>query len=77
MMSKEFINDLPELQKKIYILLDKKGCLTRKMLMRLTNKPRTTLFDNLDKLRELGLITKFSYNNGKKGRPKIYWTIEL
>ena len=36
---------------------------------------RTTIFDNLVKLQKRKLVEKFSMNNGKRGRPLVYWKI--
>lgn len=41
-----------------------------------TYNRRTTVFDNLDKLLERGLIEKFTKNNGTRGRPPVYWKIK-
>lgn len=37
---------------------------------------RTTIYDNLVKLQKKKLIEKFSKNNGRRGRPKIYWKLK-
>lgn len=37
---------------------------------------RTTIYDNLEKLEKRKLVERFSRNNGKRGRPKIFWKIK-
>lgn len=36
---------------------------------------RTTIHDNIVKLQRRNLVEKFSKNNGKRGRPKIFWRL--
>ncbi len=55
--------------------LKNNGPLTRRELVSKLNIPRTTVYDNLIKLQKENIVKKFSRNNGKKGRPKIYWEI--
>ena len=38
---------------------------------------RTTVFDNLEKLRKKGKVEKVKEYNGKRGRPKEVWRIIL
>jgi predicted transcriptional regulator len=66
-----------ELQLKLLACLDYNGPLTRKELVRKLERPRTTIFDNLTKLQEQGLVKKYSRNNGKRGRPYVYWKIKM
>jgi len=37
---------------------------------------RTTIYNNLVKLEKKGLVSKYSKNNGKRGRPPTYWKIQ-
>lgn len=37
---------------------------------------RTTIYDNITKLVELGLIEKKSKNNGSPGRPHVFYSIK-
>ena len=49
------------------------GPLTRRDLVNELKVPRTTIYDNLVKLQKRKLIEKFSRNDGKRGRPLIFW----
>lgn len=49
------------------------GPSTRKELVKELKTPRTTIYDNLVKLQKRKLIEKFSRNNGRRGRPLIFW----
>jgi DNA-binding MarR family transcriptional regulator len=44
-------------------------------LIAIMNTPRSTLYDNLEKLENKGLVKRIEYDNGKPGRPKVYWSI--
>ena len=59
--------------KALLALLQKKGALSRKLICKLLNVPRTTVFDNLDYLFRKGLIQKKSYKKQQRGRPVILW----
>lgn len=37
---------------------------------------RTTIYDNLVKLQKRKFIEQFSENNGKRGRPLVFWKIK-
>jgi predicted ArsR family transcriptional regulator len=56
--------------------LKKIGPLTRKELVKELKTPRTTIYDNLIKLQKKKVVEKFSRNNGKRGRPLIFWRIK-
>jgi Fe2+ or Zn2+ uptake regulation protein len=45
-----------------------KGTLSAK-----TGESRTTLYENLEKLKEKDLVFAVEYDNGKQGRPKVFW----
>ncbi|MFX1503145.1 MAG: helix-turn-helix domain-containing protein [Promethearchaeota archaeon] len=49
------------------------GPLTRKDLVKELKTPRTTIYDNLVKLQKRKLIEKFTRNNGRRGRPLVFW----
>ena len=53
--------------------LKDEGPLTRRELVNELKIPRTTIYDNLVKLQKRKLIEKFSRNDGKRGRPLIFW----
>lgn len=38
-------------------------------------KARSTVFDNLDKLRGKKLLEKYDKPNGGRGRPLVYWKL--
>jgi uncharacterized membrane protein len=52
------------------------GPLTRRELVKQINSPRTTIYDNLVKLQKRKLIEKFSRNDGKRGRPLVFWQLK-
>ncbi|MFX0038431.1 MAG: MarR family transcriptional regulator [Promethearchaeota archaeon] len=53
--------------------LKDEGPLTRRDLVKELKIARTTIYDNLVKLQKRKLIEKFSRNDGKRGRPLIFW----
>jgi sugar-specific transcriptional regulator TrmB len=68
---KEFLTPL---QNDLIELLQK-GPLTRRELVKKTETPRTTIYDNLIKLQARKVVESFSRNNGARGRPLIFWKI--
>jgi Fe2+ or Zn2+ uptake regulation protein len=40
-----------------------------------TGESRTTLYENLEKLKEKDLVFAVEYDNGKQGRPKVFWSL--
>jgi predicted transcriptional regulator len=76
------INDFSEneemftpLQINLIKTLEKNGALTRRELVKQLKRPRTTIYDNLVKLKKKELVKKYSRNNNKQGRPKVYWDL--
>lgn len=67
---------LTPIQFHIINVLKNKGPLTRKDLVERLNTPRTTIYDNLTKLQKKRIIEKFSRNNGKIGRPLVFWKMK-
>ncbi|MBN1216751.1 MAG: hypothetical protein JXA99_15090 [Candidatus Lokiarchaeota archaeon] len=67
---------LSPIQNNLIRLLKNDGPLTRKQIVNQLDTPRTTVFDNLTKLQKRRVVEKFSRNNGKRGRPKVYWRIK-
>lgn len=63
------------LQFNLIKILKTDGPLTRRQLVKELERPRTTIYDNLVKLQKQKVVEKFSRNNGKRGRPKVYWKI--
>jgi predicted ArsR family transcriptional regulator len=70
------IEKLTNIQQNLYDILRINGDMTRKQLKKELNIPRTTIYDNLVKLQKRKLIEKYSKNNGKRGRPKVFWKIK-
>ncbi|MFO7795993.1 MAG: helix-turn-helix domain-containing protein [Promethearchaeati archaeon] len=66
---------LSPLQFNLIKKLKEEGPLTRRQLVNKLRTPRTTIYDNLVKLQKKKVVEKFSRNNGKRGRPKVYWKI--
>lgn len=65
--------ELNSTQSKIYECLQKNGPATRSQLVISTNLPRTTLYDNLEILRNRDLVKKFPRQVNARGRPVIFW----
>jgi len=51
------------------------GPFTRDALVEKTNEPRTTIFDNLIRLEEMGIVKRFSGHTNTVGRPHVYFTL--
>jgi len=64
---------LSPIQSNLMKTLKDDGPLTRRDLVKELKIPRTTIYDNLVKLQKRKLIEKFSRNDGKRGRPLIFW----
>lgn len=60
-----------EFQEKLYKTLKKNGAMTRNELVKKIGKPRTTIYDNLDKLIQKKQVKKFPKQWNPKGRPNI------
>lgn len=69
---KEFLTPI---QNNLIKLLQKDGPLTRRDLVKQTETPRTTIYDNLIKLQGRKVVEKFTKNNGKRGRPLVFYKI--
>lgn len=63
------------IQHNIVIELFKNGSMNRKQLCRNLGKPRTTIFDNLNRLQKKDIVSKFAKNNGDRGRPPVFWKL--
>ncbi|MFX0035039.1 MAG: hypothetical protein ACFE9I_05290 [Candidatus Hermodarchaeota archaeon] len=76
----ENLSDFNEYQSPIQFNLIKTlkaiGPLTRRDLVKELKSPRTTIYDNLVKLQKRKVIEKFSRNDGKRGRPLVFWKIK-
>ena len=63
-------------QNSLMKLLQVNGPMTRKDLVNQLNTARTTIYDNLLKLQKRKVVEKFTRNNGKRGRPLVFWKIK-
>lgn len=70
------VDNFRPLQIRLIIELHKNGPLSRRDLTKTLNKARTTIFDNLVRLERLNLMSRYSINNGKRGRPIVYWKLK-
>ncbi|MEJ2248185.1 MAG: MarR family winged helix-turn-helix transcriptional regulator [Candidatus Lokiarchaeota archaeon] len=67
---------LTPLQFKLLRFLRKNGKCVRSKLQKYLNYPRTTIYDNLEKLEKRNLVERFHYSDcSYRGRPKTYWKI--
>ncbi len=64
---------LSPIQLNLIKTLKKTGAINRGELVNKLDTPRTTIYDNLVKLKKKKLVKKFTRNNNKEGRPKVYW----
>lgn len=64
------------LQNSLITILENNGPITRRELVKTLKIPRTTIYDNLLKLQKKKMIEKFSRNNGRRGRPLVFWRIK-
>lgn len=64
-----------KLEKLLLNLLAEHGPLTRNELVKLTKLPRSTLYDNLVKLIDRGLVKKESLPRKTRGRPKVVFKL--
>lgn len=60
----------------LYEIIEARGPITRRQLMKLTGIPWTTLFDCLMKLLNGDQIKRFSGFTRKRGRPAIYYEVK-
>jgi predicted ArsR family transcriptional regulator len=74
--------ELTKIQKKILRTLEEHGPLRRgkenyepNTISGITDMPRTTVIDNLQKLEKKDIVECFEKHNGKRGRPPVYWKI--
>ena len=66
---------LSPIQNNLIRVLENKGPLTRRELVKELKTARTTIYDNLVKLQKLKHIQKFTRNNGNRGRPLVFWEL--
>lgn len=72
--SKEYLSPI---QYNLIKTLKDIGPITRRDLVKELKTPRTTIYDNLVKLQKRRLIEKFSRNDGKRGRPLVFWKLKI
>jgi predicted transcriptional regulator len=65
--------ELQPLDEYLFDLLVHQGPMTRNELVKLTKKPRTTIYDHLVKLMLKDKVVRFSKTGKKPGRPKVYF----
>ena len=63
------------IQADIFKELSKGISLTRDDFVETLNTPRTTIYDNLEKLEIRKLVRRFKRGNGLRGRPLTFWYI--
>jgi len=71
--SKEYLSPI---QYNLIKTLENLGPVTRRELVKQLKTPRTTIYDNLIKLQKRRIIEKFTRNNGKRGRPLVFWKLK-
>ena len=59
----------------IIIELSQKGSMNRKQLCKKLDTARTTVFDSLNRLQKRNIVSKFTKNNGERGRPEVFWKL--
>ncbi|MHA1299722.1 MAG: hypothetical protein ACTSO9_09825 [Candidatus Helarchaeota archaeon] len=64
-----------KLENFLFNLIKEKGPITRGELSKLTNIPRTTLYDYIIEFINNNEIEKFPVSTKKRGRPLIYYRI--
>ncbi|MFX1574426.1 MAG: hypothetical protein ACFFB0_16925 [Promethearchaeota archaeon] len=80
LLIEKFVNQkeyLSPIQHNLIIALENTGPITRRELVKKLNTPRTTIYDNLVKLQKRKIIEKFTRNNGKRGRPLVFWRLKI
>ena len=53
--------------------LESEGYLTRPELVKKTKIARSTIYDNLHKLKKQGIVDYVILSENKRGRPKVGW----
>ncbi len=78
MMVKDYFEPkelITPIQTNLIKTLQQMGPSTRRDLVSYLKTPRTTIYDNLLKLQKRKVVERFSRNNGKRGRPLIFWKL--
>lgn len=73
-MTSEYTN-LSSIQRNIIKALWKSKKLERAGLVKILERPRTTIYDNLAQMEKIGIVERLSRNAGNIGRPKICWNL--
>lgn len=66
---------LSPLQVDLLNILKENGGLNRKGIMSFSKTPRTTTYDNLDKLKRYGFIITYKRPISGRGRPNTIWEL--
>lgn len=64
------------IQVNILKTLIKQGPMARRDLVKQLKTPRTTIYDNLNKLQKKRVVEKFTRNDGTRGRPLVFWKVK-
>lgn len=61
------------LERELYELLMKNGPMSRAAILAVIDYPRTTVYDNLMRLKNRGYMKKFSRPTNARGRPTVFF----
>lgn len=67
---------LTPIQSKLIRMLDDRGPMSRRELVKMIEKPRTTVYDNLAKLEKRKMVERLLRKNGERGRPLTIWKLK-
>lgn len=67
------INGFPNLCRDLITELLIEGPQQRSELVARFNKPRTTIYEHLIKLMNMGWVEKYNKHTGKSGRPRVFF----
>ena len=48
----------------------------RSEIVKMLNSSRTTIYDNLKMLEDLGIVERYKEGTNKRGRPYVYWRLK-
>lgn len=69
------LRSLSILQLKLLKILKESGGLKRSELVKKLGIARTTIYDNLNKLKQFGMIKNYEKYIGIRGRPFVIWEV--
>ena len=67
------MDEFTPLKEEIMMELSTLGCMNRKSLVRITNTPRSTVYDALKSLEFMNLVKSFTRKVNTCGRHSVYW----